>query len=1678
MRKIKVRKVFKFIGIVLLSIIGLLIAVILAIRIPAVQQKLVGMATNYLSTKTDGVFRIEKLYLGFTGSLEIEGLYAETPVGDSLAYLGEASIRFNVMPLIKGEVSIGNVEINNLIANILVDANGNANYDYIINAFSAKVSKDSISVDLESESVDSTSKPLNLQIGKVSLQNIRLRYADSTGGIDVQVFLNSLAINPKNLDLENGVFDLGKIDINGLDTQLVLFEPTQPSPEPDSTSSPLKLLFDELKFEQLVFNFNDLVSNSEMALNLGTASIKELMFDIISQEVQLNTIDASNWKVMLNFPSEATDVEVEIPVASADEPSLDWTVSVNKIDLAAFDLNYNYNPKTAKKGTINPTELSVSNLNLSASKLKQKGIATDLFLGNLSFQEASGFELDELSGEISLSETQLTVQKLVFNSPNSKLLADINLEYSSLENIAEDPANSKLKITVPASVIGMKDIAYFMDDSTKRAFPEVFKAKVNLETALNGTLAALTSSKTKIKIGEAININTRFSLSNMLNTPKLVYMANVEQFSANSQEVFKLIGNAYRPDGMDMPVLLQLKGTASGTLSAHKGDLKMTSNLGNVKVDYALAEQEVFRVNMEARNLMPGAVMNMPELGKTSFDLVANGDGFDPTSATMNANLDIKSLDYNNYVYENISFDAKLANGAGNFSLNSLDSLLRLKTTGDIAFANDSSLSLNAAIDVDAVNLTKLNLVDFDWAFTTHGQVMLEMNGPAEMNADFKLNNTKFDGVGGIYRLKVLDAQYATSDSTTSGALLADFVEIKFSSDLNVENVQKLALQNLSGYFVSDVQIDSLDKVFGKIDLEGKVTQSPILTEVLLPDLADFADITLDLHLNSADEMIDFSLLAPQISYADIGLNNIVFTAKGNGEKLDYDFKIDSVTTGTLAILQPNLVGHFEQGVLETTISIKDSAGVIPVQLALAITPADAGTTISLIQDQLILNYDKWSVPANNSLFVSKEAIKVDNFSFQNNRQNFSIDLLQENSPNEHLNVQLNNIPLVDFSKVILNDSTGLAGNLSLSAELYDIFGELKIVAGLTIDDLFFNNALIGNVNAKVTQPAATDYDVNFTVLGENDLKLAGLVQVLPEEIRFDQHLDIRRLNMQTIEALSFGSLRNSSGYLTADLVIEGTTEAPSLAGRFGFPEAGLTPDLLGVPFTLKNQFIYFDDEGIRFDKFSFKDSTGNAATLDGRINTTNFSDFGFNLSFDTKGFTLLDTKEGDDPLYFGKLNLDINAKVTGNMDLPVVRVSARLNKGTNLTLIVPDFDVDVIEREGVVEFVDSASMALKEQEPLPNLTETSFKGMNLFATLEADPNTRFKVIIDPITGDFLDIKGSASLGINMNSTGNLTMTGRYDITDGAYQLTLYELIKRRFVIEPGSSIIWKGDPLEAELDLKAIYTVRASALDLVADQLAGMDEASRNQYRQELDFKVGLSLTGSLMKPNIRFGLDLPEQQKGVLGGSVYAKLLQINDQDNEVNKQAFALLVLGRFIADVPTAASGGGGENLARSSASSIISQQLNKLAGELIKGVDLNFNVDSYQDYSTGVEQGRTELNLDVKRTLFNDRLVVQVGSNVDLEGDAARTQNGAADIAGDIIIEYLITPDGKYRLKGFRKNSFEGLIDGQLITSGISFIFTKEYDEISELFAKPEPTSEDKSTKKEKKKRKKKEDEND
>jgi hypothetical protein len=558
------------------------------------------------------------------------------------------------------------------------------------------------------------------------------------------------------------------------------------------------------------------------------------------------------------------------------------------------------------------------------------------------------------------------------------------------------------------------------------------------------------------------------------------------------------------------------------------------------------------------------------------------------------------------------------------------------------------------------------------------------------------------------------------------------------------------------------------------------------------------------------------------------------------------------------------------------------------------------------------------------------------------------------------------------------------------------------------------------------------------------------------EELNFNVNLN--RLNMASIEPFTMGGANRMTGTGSGKLTLKGTPDNPQIRGTLNFDSVGANVVSIGTYVKLNKEELVFDEKGIRFNEFVITDSLNNKAVINGDILTEDYKDYRFALAIKADNFMAAGPKQSPDQMIYGPAFIDADAKIRGTLDVPRVDLKLLLRDSSRFTIVLPESEPGIAEREGVIVFVDKdnqldSSLLRAKDSVNATISQTGLKGLGLTAQIEVTPSSMLRVIIDQQNGDYLEVKGKANLDASMTPSSDLSITGRYEINEGSYNMSLNNLIKRKFTIEKGSTITLQGGTTDALVDITARYRVEAVAGDLVEDQLSGASDTKRTQYKQRVPVDVYLQIKNELLKPDISFRLDMPERERNAFNGVIYNRIKQINEVESELNKQVMGLLVLNSFIPENPLALvndrGGSGVEGTARRSASKLISQQLNNFAGSLIKGVDVNFDLESQDDFSTGKQQNSTNLNVGVSKSLFNDRIAVSVGSSVNLEGPQQSQQ--ASTLIGDVSVDYKITSDGRYRIRGYRQNETDAIVEGQIIETGASFIYVIDYDEFRELF---------------------------
>ena len=103
---------------------------------------------------------------------------------------------------------------------------------------------------------------------------------------------------------------------------------------------------------------------------------------------------------------------------------------------------------------------------------------------------------------------------------------------------------------------------------------------------------------------------------------------------------------------------------------------------------------------------------------------------------------------------------------------------------------------------------------------------------------------------------------------------------------------------------------------------------------------------------------------------------------------------------------------------------------------------------------------------------------------------------------------------------------------------------------------------------------------------------------------------------------------------------------------------------------------------------------------------------------------------------------------------------------------------------------------------------------MEIALALDVRPNVEVELTV---SGNTLKARGAGVLNLSINPRTNLfEMYGDYTLSEGSFQLSLQNIINKRFVIEDGSTIQWTGSPMDALLNIEAVYKLKASLQPLL----------------------------------------------------------------------------------------------------------------------------------------------------------------------------------------------------------------------------------------------------------------------
>ena len=1260
-------------------------------------------------------------------------------------------------------------------------------------------------------------------------------------------------------------------------------------------------------------------------------------------------------------------------------------------------------------------------------------------------ESTSGMVFQQLKTDFTYTPNFIEFNNLFVRSNRTEIKDYLRFDFDSTKSLSNFTEEVRITANLDESALDIQDLKFFTD-----ALPDI-QDRVFLSGEIKGTVSSLSSEQLLIRFGLRSALFGKFKIDGLPNLEKTFFEMSLMNSILNSTDLSPYVTkeaqfeiNKFRDIRFDTDF--------SGYLHFFTANGNFRTGIGNMIGRFSYrsdAGEPTYSGRVELKDLDIGILLeDRQKFQKVNLTGNIKGTGFNVSSALLEIDADIKNAGVNGYNYKNIKTDATYGRDlfSGNLQVN--DPNLKGEAKG-ILDLRDGKDSIRLNIQLDTAFLQSLGFIEKD-AFVS-GKIDMDTKG------------ITLDDIEGIARFSDITLSYEgrnlfidnfffqslfTDDSrviSLNSDLLVAGISGTFEVEQLLQDVERLGrdywaiLTNdekfqpdikagITDPYNIDINMNFIDinpiinlfepraSISKNILIEGAFYQTPDNTILNFFSSIDsiyyngnfLFDTNLDFNTSkmaSGDDVLaSFYIYSKkQVLNSGLSFNNLMMEAIWDQTKIDFRYEQDQLETGSY-------------------VSVKNEVTVYPDH-----------TTIIFEPSELKILEKIWRFDPDNQIYITGKNILFDNIKLYNENQFISVNGNISDNIDEILALEIHELNLDFFNTLSTKDFSGAANGQFGFNNFYEKIG---INGQLNVDDFYINNFLVGNIEAATY---LSDKQVNLELNNfRNGVKVIAINGYLgSEDDELALQATLKDADLSVLEPFLSDYLTQLGGKVSGDLNLSGTLNFPEVTGTGRLNGGKLLINYLNTFYTVDGNIVFNTNE-ISFRELQLRDSNGNLARMRGGISHDYFSDFILDISSNLDKFQVLNTTVRDNEIFYGTAYTSGTLNIFGaanNLD-----ITARATSEANTRIFIPFGSSSVQAQEDFINIINvrDTSRVITMEEGVEKLAINNVR-MNF--NLDVTPDAYLEIQIDPRTGENIQGRGRGVLNLNIDTQGNFSMLGNYEITEARYNFSLYNIIRREFIVQPGGRISWFGDPYEGTMDIKAYYQESVSLQNLQNIQVGGIEDP---QMRRRFPLKVLMDLKGNLLSPEISFNFDFSEfPTEGNVQTYISAFQNRIANDEQEKNRQVFSVIMMRSLSPEGQFSGVG----NIATSNLSQLLSSQLNSFIAQ----VDQNLEVDI--DLANLDQNTLETFQLRVAYTFLDGRLrVSRDGGLTDLQGNADLNS-----IAGDWQAEYLLTEDGRYRMRIYNRNNFNTFTSLSLArnvaTYGVSVSQNLSFNSFGEIWDK-------------------------
>ncbi|MFC6999341.1 translocation/assembly module TamB domain-containing protein [Rufibacter roseus] len=1382
------------------------------------------------------------------------------------------------------------------------------------------------------------------------------------------------------------------------------------------------------------------------------------------RQLHINSLTLQNPEANLIKPIDSDTLNMSAFISSLanlitqDTTSKPFNFTIDEVNIKNGHFTYHNYHSEPVDYRLDYQHLDLLNINGSFSEIEIKGDTIYTVVSNLTARDRrSGTFLKNLDTRMTYAPTFWEWDNLDLRVNGSHVAKYVRFDYEHFFNFVD--FNDSVHVTADF------DSTYVRSDDVA-LFSEVLKdwdEEVLLSGKAKGWVNDFDAQDVDITYGANTRITGDFSAEGLPDFRNTFATLELGPSSVNARDLQRYIPK-------DIYVVAARAGTIKfeGAFTGFYNDFVANGNFNtalgklesdiNLKFDKQNANHSSYRGYLKTTNFDVGGLIGDRSVIKTiTMNGRVQGSGFSLSSARLNMDATVNAIHVNNYNYRNIVVDADLSRETFQGNISIKDPNLQLDATGQINLQNKQQV-FDLTTQVERADLKALGLTDRNLVLQTVAEVdftgiqLDEISG----TANFKNTTLWYDG------------NQVEIDSLNILSHFHDNIrELHVGSEI-------LALR-AGGNFEYSTLFEDLQTLYHEYELN--LENDPAAIERYYSRKPNTPpqpyEIELDVHLRHINPVLH--VFAPNVSVSDFSrmegtfrngpttilslvgyLDTVVI---GKNQLYKNEFEITSSKLWNSPDVLANTVYTSER---QKLIGAGDTEnlyveGVWSDRLIrFSSNIAQTGTTnranisgnvlfeqddIKIVFNQSAINIlDRaWTISPNNTIVFDDGTIYFDNITFSNGPQSISVFGRLSENPQETLTVDISDFQLENLNP-LLTDKIG--GRLNAELLLRNLYSEVALSSTLAVDSFTVSNQYIGNIAGTTTWDNAQDHmkvDLGISRSNQKVLSLTGSYDPNAENQQLNLLAVMDNAQLKLVEPLVKVVMTDLGGTMDGRVRITGRLTGPILQGSVMVTNGSFVFGYLKTKYSFSDR-VYFNEDGISFQNVRLRDIYNNTAIVNGGIYHNGFSNMVLDLRARFTRFMVLNTTREDNPMYYGTAFATGEASALGAPSNLQVNITARSEPNTNIA--IPFDNTTSLERSNFITFVNTnVNDSVGTPTPVVKIEEqqsVDLSGIRLNFNFDIDENAYIELIFDERTGDIIRGRGQGNIRMVIDTRGEFSMYGTYEILQGRYNFTMLGIINKEFNIRPGGTVTWNGDPLEGMLNITAAYTQRVSLAPILATSALSEQQLQSAAAQTRYPVTAVMKLEGPIMTPQISLNMEFNDTPN-LLQDQITAYLNNIRNDEQELNRQVFSLLAFKRLSNqnEIQLGLVGDLG-----SSVGELFSNQLSYWLSQIDSNLEVDIGVSGYGD------QVLDDVQLRLSYTFMEGRLRVTREGSVNNN----RYGNGRANAAGDWSIEYYLSKDGQLRLRATYETTprdFEAV--AATSRTKVSVLHQANFDRIGELF---------------------------